>query len=84
MFPALRVHRYCDSIKPAVDKIYYLCDSAENALMRSNSILSDHSLFCFLEEEFSEGVDEELEEVFGDTKDDLNESKQLKIVDNER
>ncbi len=73
MFLALRANRYCDANKQAMDKIYYLCDHAEKAWLRSNSLLSDYSLFGFLEEEFTEGVNKELEEVFGCTKDDLNE-----------
>ena len=84
VFPALRALRYCDANKPAMDKIYYLCDHAEKALLRSNSLLSDYSLFGFLEEEFTEGVDEELEEVFGCTKDDLNENEVLNLPENER
>ncbi len=67
-----------------MDKIFYLCDCAQNALLRSNSLLSNYSLFGFLEEEFIEGVDEELEEVFGCTKDDLNENEVLNLLENER
>ncbi len=48
-----------------------------------SSLLCDHSLFSFLEEEFTERVDEELEEVFDITKDHLNENKELKIIENE-
>ncbi len=84
MFPALRALRYCDANKPAIDKIFYLYDHAEKALLRSNSILSDFSLFGFLEEEFREGVDEELEKVFGCMKDDLNENEMLNLPVNER
>ncbi len=58
VFSALMLLRYCDENKPAMDKIYYLCDCAEKALPRSNSLLSDYSLFGFFEEEFTEGVDE--------------------------
>ncbi len=61
VFPALRALRFCDANKPAMDKIYYLCDRVENALLRSSSLFSNHSLFGFLEQE---GVDEKLEEVF--------------------
>ncbi len=72
-FPALRALRFCDVNKLAMDKIFYLCDWAQNFLLRSSSLLSNHSLFGFLEMEFTEGVEEELEEVFGCTKDDINE-----------
>ncbi len=77
MFLALRVLRYCDANKPALGKIYFLYDWAQNALIRSNCLLSDYSLFGFLEKEFNEEVDEEMEEVFGCTKDDLNENELL-------
>ncbi len=30
MFPVLRALSYCDANKPAMDKIYYLCNKAEN------------------------------------------------------
>ncbi len=72
VFPVLMVIRFCDTNKPAMDKIYYLCDRAENALLRSSSLLSNHSLFGCLEMEFIEGVDEKLEEILGCTKDGLN------------
>ncbi len=74
MFPTLRALRYCDENKPAMDKIYYLYDRAEKALLISNSLLSDYSIFGFLEEEFTEGVDEEFQVVFICTKDDLNKN----------
>ncbi len=35
--PALRVLRYCDANKPAMNKIYYLCNRGQDALLRSNS-----------------------------------------------
>ncbi len=60
VFPALRVLRYCDANKPVMDKIFYLCDSADNALLRSSSLLNDCSLFGFLDEELIMGVDEEM------------------------
>ncbi len=75
---------YCDANKPAMDTIYHLCDRAHNALLRSSSLLSDHSLFRFLLEEFTEVVDEELEEFFGVTKDALNKNEELKIIESER
>ncbi len=53
----------------------YTSDHDEKALLRSNSLVSDYSLFGFLEKEFTEGVDEELEEVFGYTKNDLNDNE---------
>ncbi len=84
VFPALRVLRFCDANKPAKIKIYYLYNRAENSLLISSSLLSDHSLFGFLEEEFTEGVDEELEEVFRCTKDDLNENEEFKSTEMER
>ncbi len=62
-----------------MDGIYYLHYRAENALLRSSSLLSDHSLFGFLLEDFMEGVDELLEEIFGVTKDNMNENEELKI-----
>ncbi len=52
-------------------------------MLRSNSLLSDYSLFGFLEEEFTEGVDEELEELFACTKNDLNKNKNLNLPENE-
>ncbi len=84
VFPALRALRYCDANKPAMDKIYYLCNHAEKALLRSNSLLSDYYLFGFLDENFTEGMDKELEEVFGCTKDDFNENEVLNLPENER
>ncbi len=78
VFPALGALRYYDANKPVMDKIYYLCDCDGKALLRSNSLLSDYSLFGFLEEDFTKGVDEELKEVFGCTKNDLNENEVLK------
>ncbi len=82
IFPVFRVLRYCDANKSAMDKIFHLCDRAQNALMRSSSFLSDHSLFGYLEEEFIDEVYGELEEVFGIMKDDLNEIEELKISRN--
>lgn len=49
-------------------KEFYLCDRAQNSLLRSECLLSDHSVFGFLEEAFIEGIDEVPEEVFGVTK----------------
>ncbi len=67
-----------------MDKIYHICDRAENILLRSNSLSSNHSLFGFLEEEFTEGVGEELEEGFGYTRDDLNKKEELELTKIER
>ncbi len=47
MFSALRQLRYCDANKPAMDKIYYLCDRAHNALLRSSGHFDDLSLCVF-------------------------------------
>ncbi len=84
MFPALRVLRYYDANKAAIDKIYFCGDQAQNALLRSNSLLSNYSLFVFLEEEFPEWANEEFEELFSCTKDDLNENEVLNLLVNER
>ncbi len=59
MFPTLRVLRYYDANKTDMDKINYLCDGAQNVLLQSSSLLSDHSVFGFLEEEFTDGIEEE-------------------------
>ncbi len=77
MFPALRALTLCDANKPAMNEIFYFCDRDKNAFLRSSIILIDNSLFVFLLEEFKEGVDEELEEVIGCTKDDLIENEEL-------
>ncbi len=50
-------------------------------MLRSSNLLSDHFLFGFLAEELTEGVDEELEEVFGCTKDNLNKNDELKVIE---
>ncbi len=73
-FPTLRVLRYCYANKPAMDRTFYLCNRAQNALLRSNSLMSEHAFVCYSLEEFTEGVEEELEEVFCIKKDDLNEN----------
>ncbi len=66
-----------------MDKIYYLCDRAVNALLRYSSLLSDYFLFGFLENEVTEGVDDELKEVFGVTN-DYFKNEFLNISENER
>ncbi len=52
---ALRLLGFCDANKPAMDKIFYLCDRVENVLLSSSNLLRNHSLVGFLEEEFTEG-----------------------------
>ena len=43
--PALRLLRYCDKSKPAMDKIYYLSHRTTQALEQSESVLNDEALF---------------------------------------
>ena len=38
VFPALRLLRYCDKSKPAMDKIYYLSYRTTQALEQSESV----------------------------------------------
>jgi len=45
VFPALRLLRYCDKSKPAMDKIYYLSYRTTQALQQSESLLNDEALF---------------------------------------
>ena len=45
VFPALRLLRYCDKSKPAMDKIYYLSYRTTQALEQSESMLNDEALF---------------------------------------
>ena len=45
VFPALRLLRYCDKSKPAMDKIYYLSYHTTQALEQSESVLNDEALF---------------------------------------
>ena len=45
VFPALRLLRYCDKSKPAMDKIYYLSYRTTQALKQSESVLNDEALF---------------------------------------
>ena len=47
VFPALRLLRYCDKTKPAMDKIYYLSHrtTTTQALEQSESVLNDEALF---------------------------------------
>ena len=45
VFPALRLLRYCDKSKPAMDKIYYLSYRTTQALEQSESVLNDEALF---------------------------------------
>ena len=45
VFPALRLLRYCDKSKPAMDKIYFLSHRTTQALEQSESVLNDRDLF---------------------------------------
>ena len=45
VFPAVRLLRYCDKSKPAMDKIYYLSYRTTQALEQSESVLNDEALF---------------------------------------
>ena len=45
VFPALRLLRYCDKSKPAMDKILYLSHRTTQALEQSESVLNDEALF---------------------------------------
>ena len=45
VFPALRLLRYCDKSKPAMDKIYYLSYRTTQALEQSEKWLNDENLF---------------------------------------
>jgi len=45
VFPALRLLRYCDKSKPAMDKIYYLSYRTTQALEQLESVLNDEALF---------------------------------------
>ncbi len=49
-------------------------------MLRFSSLLHDYSLLFYYG--FTEGIVKELEEVFGVTKDDLNEYEELKISKN--
>jgi len=45
VFPALRLLRYCDKNKPAMDKIFFLSHRTTVALENSEQFLNDKSLF---------------------------------------
>ena len=45
VFPALRLLRYCDKNKPAMDKIFFLLHRTTVALENSEQFLNDKSLF---------------------------------------
>ena len=45
VFPALRLLRYCDKNKPAMDKIFFLSHRTTVALEKSEQFLNDKSLF---------------------------------------
>ncbi len=45
VFPVLRLLRYCDKNKPAMDKIFFLSHRTTVALEKSEPFLNDKSLF---------------------------------------
>lgn len=62
VFPALRTLRYCDSSKPAMDKVYYLSHRTTQSLQKSIKLLNESPHFGSMDE----GDDEELEMEEGD------------------
>ena len=45
LYPSIRALRYCDSNKPAMDKIAFLVERTTQAITRSCSLLDDRILF---------------------------------------
>ena len=45
IFPALRALRYCDTSKPSMDKIFFLCHRTTKAIEQSKEFLDDDNLF---------------------------------------
>ena len=45
LYPSIRALRYCDSNKPAMDKIYFLVERTTQAITRSCNLLDDVTLF---------------------------------------
>ena len=65
VFPALRLLRYCDANRPAMDKVIYLSHRTSVALDRSMALLNDSEIFEQFGVEDAELSNEALE-VFGD------------------
>ncbi len=80
VFPMFRALRYCDATKPAMD---YLCDQAQNALLRSNSHLRDYSLFGSLKRNLLKKWMKSWKRCIC-TKDDLNKNEVLNLLENNR
>ncbi len=68
-FPALCALRYCDANILAIDKIYYLVKRVDFALLSSQTILNDESLFESMSDALSDGVSKEMITVFGHSED---------------
>ena len=62
VYPHLRFLRFCDSNTPVMDKLYFLCHRATEALKLSFNDEDQDSLF--LEFDDDEGVDFELAQIF--------------------
>ncbi len=67
VFPALQCLCFCDSHKPAMDKIYYLVHHTTMAINKSIEILNDPELFgpLYLEDVPDDMADDSVQ-VFGD------------------
>ncbi len=72
VFPALKALRYCDSNINAIDKIYYLVQQADDALLDSFLLLDNQDLFG-LRGVILLDCEEELDEDFGKTNIERND-----------
>ena len=67
VFPAIRCLRFCDSNKPAMDKIFYLVHCTTGAIDRSIEMLNDYDVFgSFDVNEVPEDLRDESAQVFGE------------------
>mmetsp|Transcript_17415 Transcript_17415/g.36517 ORF Transcript_17415/g.36517 Transcript_17415/m.36517 type:complete len:108 (-) Transcript_17415:982-1305(-) len=64
VFPALRALRYCYANILAMDKKYYLVKTVDYALLSSQTILNDKSLFESMMGALCNGVSKEMSAVF--------------------
>ncbi len=67
VFLALKALWYCDSDKPSIDKIFFLVQRVDNALLKSQTLLYDEEIFGLIKGVAVAECQDELAEVFGES-----------------
>jgi hypothetical protein len=81
VFPALRLLRYCDKSKPAMDKIFFLSHRTTLALEKSEEFLNDKQFFGSLR--MDSNLDREGNIVLGDRCDEESDGEDVVFADDD-